>query len=72
MQPMNLGDLTVRNLELRPAAPAIIFEGRSITHAEMIAVDGSPTMLIVESILRCARVRACKEGRRSRIKEAPQ
>jgi acyl-CoA synthetase (AMP-forming)/AMP-acid ligase II len=31
---MNLGDLTVRNLELRPAAPAVIFEGRTITHAE--------------------------------------
>jgi acyl-CoA synthetase (AMP-forming)/AMP-acid ligase II len=31
---MTLGDLTVRNLELRPAAPAVIFEGRTITHAE--------------------------------------
>jgi len=31
---MNLGDLTARNLELRPAAPAVIFEGRTITHAE--------------------------------------
>jgi acyl-CoA synthetase (AMP-forming)/AMP-acid ligase II len=31
---MNLGDLTVRNAQLRPAAPAVIFEGRTITHAE--------------------------------------
>jgi acyl-CoA synthetase (AMP-forming)/AMP-acid ligase II len=31
---MNLGDLTARNFELRPAAPAVIFEGRTITHAE--------------------------------------
>jgi acyl-CoA synthetase (AMP-forming)/AMP-acid ligase II len=31
---MNLGDLTARNLALRPAAPAVIFEGRTITHAE--------------------------------------
>ena len=31
---MNLGDLTARNLELRPAQPAVIFEGRTITHAE--------------------------------------
>ena len=31
---MNLGDLTVRNLELRASAPAIFFEGRTITHGE--------------------------------------
>jgi acyl-CoA synthetase (AMP-forming)/AMP-acid ligase II len=31
---MNLGELTLRNLQLRPAAPAVIFEGRTITHAE--------------------------------------
>lgn len=29
-----LGSLTLRNLKLRPQAPAIIFEGRSITHHE--------------------------------------
>jgi acyl-CoA synthetase (AMP-forming)/AMP-acid ligase II len=34
MPSMNLGDLTMRNLELRPDAPAMIFEGRRITHAE--------------------------------------
>jgi acyl-CoA synthetase (AMP-forming)/AMP-acid ligase II len=34
---MNLGDLTIRNLRLRPAAPAVIFEGRTITHAEFAA-----------------------------------
>jgi acyl-CoA synthetase (AMP-forming)/AMP-acid ligase II len=34
---MNLGDLTLRNLALRPAAPAIIFEGRTTTHAEFAA-----------------------------------
>jgi acyl-CoA synthetase (AMP-forming)/AMP-acid ligase II len=34
---MNLGDLTVRNLELRAEAPAIIFEGRVITHGEFTA-----------------------------------
>jgi hypothetical protein len=34
LEPMNLGELTVRNLQLRPAAPAVIFEGRTVTHAE--------------------------------------
>ena len=34
---MNLGDLTVRNLELRASAPAIFFEGRTITHGEFAA-----------------------------------
>jgi acyl-CoA synthetase (AMP-forming)/AMP-acid ligase II len=34
MLSMNLGDLTVRSLQLRAAAPAIIFEGRTITHGE--------------------------------------
>ena len=29
-----LGSLTLRNLQLRPQAPAVIFEGRSITHRE--------------------------------------
>ena len=32
-----LGDLTVRNLETRADAPAIIFEGRTITHAQFTA-----------------------------------
>jgi acyl-CoA synthetase (AMP-forming)/AMP-acid ligase II len=31
---MNLGDITALNLQLRPDAPAVIFEGRTITHAE--------------------------------------
>jgi acyl-CoA synthetase (AMP-forming)/AMP-acid ligase II len=31
---MSLGNLIARNLELRPVAPAVIFEGRTITHAE--------------------------------------
>jgi hypothetical protein len=31
---MNLGELTIRNVKLRPSAPAIIFEERAITHAE--------------------------------------
>jgi acyl-CoA synthetase (AMP-forming)/AMP-acid ligase II len=31
---MNLGDLTIRNLRLRAAAPAVVFEGRIITHGE--------------------------------------
>src|SRR5262245_56638187 len=31
---MNLGEFTVRNLQLRAAAPAVIFEGRTITHGE--------------------------------------
>jgi acyl-CoA synthetase (AMP-forming)/AMP-acid ligase II len=34
MKSMSLGDLTVRNLQLRPSAPAVIFEGQTITHAE--------------------------------------
>src|SRR5712675_1680097 len=34
MQIGTLGDLTVRNLQLRASAPAIMFEGRTITHAQ--------------------------------------
>ncbi len=32
--PQTLGSITLRNWQLRPSAPAIIFEGRTITHRE--------------------------------------